>query len=173
MVCLIVRSTFRLHDNVVLARALADPLLSAVYLPIDTARVLSPGVCLPILRPYTAITAPRFALGTRTHKHAWGYHQYAFLLLAMRSFVHDLRAYLAKLGRSDVRVHACKGTTSALVALVANTHRCVYIDRVDDPAWLLTMRCSVRTELTPTVRCIGSRRRRSWTGMATLKRSHF
>lgn len=135
MVCLIVRSTFRLHDNVVLARALSDPLLCAVYLPIDTARVLSPRVCLPILRPYTAITAPRFALGTRTHKHAWGYHQYAFLLLAMRSFVHDLRAYLAKLGRSDVQVHACKGTTSALVALVANAHRCVYIDRVDDPAW--------------------------------------
>jgi hypothetical protein len=135
MACLIVRSTYRLHDNGVLARALADPLLSVVYLPIDTARVLSPRVCLPTLRPYTAITAPRFALGTRAHKHAWGYHQYAFLLLAMRSFVHDLRAHLAKLGRKDVRVHPCKGTANALAALVANAHRSVYIDRVDDPAW--------------------------------------
>ena len=134
MSVLVVRSTFRLHDNAVLTRALADKALRAVIVPIDAARVLAPATCLPTLRPYSAIVQPRFVLGQTAHRHAWGYHQYAFLLLAVRSFVHDLRAHLVSRGRVDVMVHVCKASVATLVKLISS-YATVYMDRVDDPAW--------------------------------------
>lgn len=141
MACLVLRSTFRLHDNPALDRALADPSLLALYLPIDTARVLPPSKCLPTLRAYTAINDPKFVLGTLAHKHVWGYHQYAFLLLALRSFQRDVRTHLDANGRKDVRVDVCKGSVAALVSHIVRRRKeaasplTVYIDRVDDPAW--------------------------------------
>ena len=77
--CLVVRSTFRLHDNSALRAALQDPTLRAVVLPIETERVASsPSEIVP--------TIQRGADGTIDEMHvpvewmperprAWGYHQ--------------------------------------------------------------------------------------------------
>ena len=136
MACLVVRSSFRLHDNAVLTRALADSTLCTVCIPIDSARVLSPSLCLPSVKPpYSALADPKFILGQTSHRHAWGYHQYAFLLLAVRSFVRDVRAHIRSLNRADIRVKVYKGTVSTLVTHIVRGHHSIYIDRVNDPAW--------------------------------------
>ena len=137
MACVIVRTTFRIHDNPLLDRALTDPQLATVYLPIDAGRVPPVKACLPQVEAHTHIRDPHFVHGTSTHRHAWGYHQYAFLLLAMQSFVHDLRNHLDRLSSAhkQVRIQVHKGSVTELVRRIARNHRTAYIDRVDDPAW--------------------------------------
>jgi len=67
MACAVIRTSFRLHDNALLARALADSSLTTIYIPIDEARVLTPNQCMPTIKKAKAITKPNFILGTSKH----------------------------------------------------------------------------------------------------------
>ena len=135
MACVVVRTSFRLHDNALLTGALADSTLSTIYIPIDEARVLPPQQCMPTIQKGKAITHPRFTLGQSKHRHAWGYHQYAFLLLTIRSFINDLRSHLNVQKKPHVQIELCKTTVDTHVINIVDRHNTIYIDRVHDPAW--------------------------------------
>lgn len=121
MAC-VIRTTFRLHDNPLLERGLADPAVRTLVVPIDTDRV-------PQVVPRLASNTVQAGLADA---HAWGGHQYHFLLLVVRSFVADVRRR-----HPALRVVVCCAPLAKLVGTVvhyAGKGRC-YADRTDDPAW--------------------------------------
>lgn len=123
---LVLRTTYRLHDNQALQHALRDPNLAAVVLPIDVARVQQPRAAVPLLNT-DRITDPHFTQWK--HPHVWGYHQYVFLLHAIRTFVAALRK------RCNVPVHVWLDTVPKMVsALTAGYDTCI-TDVCDDHAW--------------------------------------
>ena len=123
---LVLRTTYRRHDNLALQHALRDPHLAAIGLPIDVARVQSPRAAVPYMSA-DRITEPRFTQWT--HRHTWGYHQYVFLLHAIRTFATALRA------RHKVPVHVWLDTVPKMVnALKTGFDTCI-TDVCDDHAW--------------------------------------
>lgn len=147
MACTVIRTSFRLHDNALLTRALNDSALTTIYIPIDEARVLTPNQCMPTIQKAKAITHPHFILGQSKYIHAWGYHQYAFLLLAIRSFISDLRSHLNTQRKPHVKIELCKTTIDNHVMNIVNRHATIYIDRVHDPAWAKFDRALVKCSI--------------------------
>ena len=47
---LVLRNTFRLHDNPALHYALQDARCKTIFIPIDSARVLAPHQCIPTIQ---------------------------------------------------------------------------------------------------------------------------
>ena len=126
---LILRNTFRMHDNAALHTALQDAQCKTILIPIDTQRVLSPTKCLPIIDD-TKIIQPRFYTHSSTNHYAWGYHQYYFLLHIIRTFVDDLHTHYPHL-----TVVVAKETVPKMLSKHIRQHtKCIY-DSVDDPAW--------------------------------------
>ena len=126
---LILRNTFRLHDNPALQCALQDEHFKTILIPIDKNRVLAPTKCIPTIKENT-ITQPRFYTHTTNHLHAWGYHQYYLLLHIIHTFVSDIHTHYP-----DITVVVAKETLPQLFKKYIHRHsKCVY-DRVDDPAW--------------------------------------
>ena len=134
--CAVVRSTFRLHDSPILTQALNDVNLKCIIVPIDTHRVCKPNQMLPTFAKSIGdehITDPRFIT---CHRHyLWGYHQYMFMLRAIRSFINDLTKCLADKRRDSVRIEVWKASSSQMVKALATKYSTCYVDRVDDPAW--------------------------------------
>ena len=136
--CVVLRGTLRLHDNPVLSAALDDPSLGRVVLPIEAERVLDPDEIMPRVRRGAdgaadadgVLEAAPFCW-PKTAPHAWGYHQYWFLLQALTSFAKALRRALP----ARVRVSVWKAPRARLVRTIAECGGTVYIDRVDDDAW--------------------------------------
>ena len=135
--CVLIRSTFRLHDSPVLKQALNDTSLNCIIVPIESNRVCHPSLMLPTFAKredgHEYIKDPHFV--TCKTPHLWGYHQYVFMLHVIRSYIRDLNVYLENIGRKSVRIEVWKATASQMVKTIASDYSTCYLDRVDDPAW--------------------------------------
>lgn len=126
---LILRNTFRLHDNPALHHALHDTHCKTILIPIDSARVLAPDRCIPTIQG-DIITHPRFYTYTKANHYAWGYHQYYLLLHVIRTFVEDVHKHYPQF-----TVIVAKDSVTNMCKQHVDMHaKCVY-DQVDDPAW--------------------------------------
>lgn len=126
---LILRNTFRLHDNPALHHALQDTQCKTILIPIDSARVLALDRCIPTIQG-DVITHPRFYTYTKANHYAWGYHQYYLLLHVIRTFVDDVHKHYPQF-----TVIVAKDTVDHMCRKHVHKHtKCVY-DQVDDPAW--------------------------------------
>ena len=127
---LILRTTFRLHDNPALYKALHDPQCKMLLIPIDISRVLAPTTCIPHLDTKThTLTTPHFVTWNSNTPYAWGYHQYYFLLHVIRTFVEDVRKLHPQLS-----VNIVKGSMNTIMKHLKAYAECIY-DKVDDIAW--------------------------------------
>lgn len=126
---LVLRNTFRLHDNPALHYALQDARCKTIFIPIDSARVLAPHQCIPTIQG-DVITHPRFYTYTTANHYAWGYHQYYLLLHVIRTFIDDVHKHYPQF-----TVIVAKDTVENMFKTFIRKHaKCVY-DQVDDPAW--------------------------------------
>lgn len=126
---LILRNTFRLHDNLALHVALQDHECRTILIPIDKSRVLPPSRCIPTVHN-DSITEPCFYTHTSSHHYAWGYHQYYLLLHVIRTFVDDIHRHYPQF---DV-IFAKDSVPMLMQKHVKHYAKCLY-DQVDDPAW--------------------------------------
>lgn len=124
----VIRNTFRVDDNILLFKALQNK-VNTIYIPIDTRRVLKPTDCVPVVNPSAHTIQNKHYTKYNSGNYYWGYHQYYFLLQAIRSFEEDLR-----LRFSHINVVVQKQSVSRHISFIKAFGTC-YCDRVDDPAW--------------------------------------
>lgn len=155
---LILRTTFRLHDNSALLKALNDPHCKTVFIPVDTSRVLKPSACIPCLDTQTQTLAkPNFVTWKQKTQYAWGYHQYYFLLHVIRTFVDDL-----KITHPQLSVYVVKGSIQTLMGHLKKFTSCIY-DHVDDDAWCTFDNRLKEVFYTPHLHCIHTHTLLDWT----------
>jgi hypothetical protein len=165
----VLRTTFRLHDNPALQCALRNTThpLRRVVIPILSDHVSNPESAVPTISASAGtghIEAPRFVAWTQSKKHHWGYHQFLFLLHAIRTFVLALRSSFSK-SRCPV-IEVVSGTAHALVRNILHNENhnaehksgCVVVDVCEDtPMWgcmdkqLAMYTADVGVELCPVV----------------------
>jgi deoxyribodipyrimidine photolyase len=124
----VIRNTFRVDDNILLFKALQNK-VNTIYIPIVTRRVLKPTDCVPVVNPSAHTIQNKHYIKYNSGNYYWGYHQYYFLLQAIRSFEEDLR-----LRFSHINVVVQKQSVSRHISFIKAFGTC-YCDRVDDPAW--------------------------------------
>ena len=141
-ITLVLRTTFRLHDNPALHYTLHGKSagVQRIVLPILTDHVDDPESIVPTADPSSGtVPAPRFRSWTQTKQHAWGYHQYTFLLHAIRTFVCDVQKCLPPASRPTIEI--VWGTAAEIVRHVCHpTHgvacrQCVCDVTEDAPMW--------------------------------------
>lgn len=154
---LILRNTFRLHDNAALHKAINTSVENIILL-VDKTRVQSPIKSIPAMdSSQSHIIQPHFNTWKSLNKYAYGYHQYYFMLHALRTFQDDLKRYFPK-------IHVCIICTNpvAFAEQVASAYTHCICDNVDDPAWS-TFDIALHTHFSSRLQIVNTQTLLDWT----------